>query len=107
MLLLAIVLSFARLGIIVTLALKEYLTTKARQPGNYRPAVTVVIPAFNEEKVIGKTIDAVLRSSYDALTVIIVDDGSSDKTYSNAVTAYGDHPRVQVLRKSNQVSPRH
>jgi len=48
----------------------------------YRPYVSVVIPAKNEEGVIQKTIHAVLDSDYpqDKLNMIVVDDGSTDKT---------------------------
>ncbi|HYL93149.1 MAG TPA: glycosyltransferase, partial [Alphaproteobacteria bacterium] len=46
----------------------------------FKPAVTVIIPAFNEEKVIEQTVRSVLESDYPDLHVIVVDDGSSDAT---------------------------
>lgn len=46
------------------------------------PKVTVLIPAHNEEKVIGNTVDAIMRSIYpkDKLEVIVINDSSTDRT---------------------------
>ncbi|MEI7485678.1 MAG: glycosyltransferase, partial [Ignavibacteriota bacterium] len=46
------------------------------------PSCSVLIPAHNEEKVIGKTIEAMLRLNYpeDKLEIIVINDGSSDST---------------------------
>jgi cellulose synthase/poly-beta-1,6-N-acetylglucosamine synthase-like glycosyltransferase/spore germination protein YaaH/peptidoglycan/xylan/chitin deacetylase (PgdA/CDA1 family) len=44
------------------------------------PAVTVIVPAFNEEKVIEHTVRSVLASDYPRLRTIVVDDGSKDRT---------------------------
>ena len=40
----------------------------------------MLIPAFNEDKVIAPTVDRILASSYPNLEVIVIDDGSSDGT---------------------------
>src|SRR5262249_49191113 len=65
------------------------------------PKVSVIIPAYNEAKVIAATIGYILRSDYSNLDIIIVDDGSKDDT-SGAVTAsFGDNPRVRLLRIPN------
>jgi len=46
----------------------------------FRPNVALLIPAFNEEKVIERTILAALDSDYPNLRVIVIDDGSKDNT---------------------------
>ncbi len=47
---------------------------------DYQPKVAVLIPAYNEEKVIERTVMAVLNSDYPNLRVIVIDDGSRDRT---------------------------
>ena len=47
---------------------------------NYRPLVSVVIPAYNEEVGLVGTIKTILASSYRPLEVIIVNDGSTDRS---------------------------
>ncbi len=78
---------------------------KRQQPSNgYRPPVAVLIPAFNEEKVIVNTVRAVLGSDYPALRVIVVDDGSKDNTYELVCEAFQrerDRGLVLVLTKEN------
>ena len=51
------------------------------------PKVSVIIPAYNEEKTIQLTIDSILKSDYpkNKLDILVVDDGSSDKTYEKAL----------------------
>lgn len=68
-----------------------------KQPLIYRPLVSVVIPARNEEKVIGCTIRSVLESDYEPKEIIVVDDASTDRTFEVASKYQG--PRVKVLRK--------
>lgn len=65
------------------------------------PTVAIIVPCFNEEKTVGKTIESLLGLTYPvhALQIIVVDDGSTDATYAVAST-YTD-PRVTVLKKEN------
>ena len=44
------------------------------------PAVSILIPARNEEKVIGRLLDSVAKLEYPALEVIVYDDDSTDGT---------------------------
>ena len=47
-----------------------------------QPSLSVIIPAYNEERTIDKCIDSVLENNYpkEKMEVIVVDDGSTDKT---------------------------
>lgn len=66
------------------------------------PSVTVVIPAYNEEIVILRSIETALACEYPGLKVIVVDDGSTDRTLDLALKNYGDYPNVKVLSQRNQ-----
>jgi cellulose synthase/poly-beta-1,6-N-acetylglucosamine synthase-like glycosyltransferase/peptidoglycan/xylan/chitin deacetylase (PgdA/CDA1 family)/spore germination protein YaaH len=71
---------------------------------NYRPAVAVLIPAYNEEKVIERTVRSVLESDYRTLRVIVIDDGSKDATLEVTRSAFKHEiaaGRVTVLTKPN------
>ena len=72
-------------------------------PG-FNPRVAVLIPAYNEETVVVRTIRSVLNSDYKNLHVIVIDDGSLDRTAEVVTQAYGAEiaaGRVQVLCKPN------
>jgi len=72
-------------------------------PG-YNPRVAVLIPAYNEETVIVRTIRSVLNSDYKNLHVVVIDDGSMDRTAEVAREAYAAEiaaGRVKVLSKPN------
>jgi len=72
---------------------------------DYQPRVAVLIPAYNEEAVIVRTIRSVLNSDYKNLHVIVIDDGSRDRTAEVAAEAYSQEiaaGRVRVLTKRNE-----
>lgn len=58
--------------------------------------VDVIIPSYNREKTIGRAIESVLNQTYPYVTVVVVDDGSSDNT-EQIVKGYSD-PRVKFYR---------
>lgn len=63
------------------------------------PLVSVMMPAYNAEKYIGLAIESVLAQSYSNWELIIVDDGSIDRT-GEIATQYQD-PRIQIIRQPN------
>lgn len=66
------------------------------------PDVSVVIAAYNEEMVIRRTIDAICQSRYPNLKeVIVVDDGSSDRTSEVVTEAAVSDPRIRLLGQEN------
>jgi cellulose synthase/poly-beta-1,6-N-acetylglucosamine synthase-like glycosyltransferase len=74
------------------------------QIASYKPKVAVLIPAYNEEKVIERTVRSALDSDYPNLHVIVIDDGSKDRTLEVARRAFAQEEaegRVLILTKPN------
>lgn len=75
---------------------------RARAGLMYRPKrFTVIVPAYNEAKVIEKTVRSILASNCSGFRVLVVDDGSSDCTADLVEQRFANDPRVRVLRKTN------
>src|SRR5260370_21281200 len=64
------------------------------------PAVSVVLPAFNAERYVTQTIQSGLDQSFADLELIIVNDGSTDRT-EHLIRAFHD-PRVKYFVQDNQ-----
>jgi glycosyltransferase involved in cell wall biosynthesis len=63
------------------------------------PLVSVIIPTYNREKIIGKAIASVLAQSWQDFEIIVLDDGSRDNTRA-AVEACG--PKVRYFYQENK-----
>ncbi|MGB0036134.1 MAG: glycosyltransferase [Candidatus Acidiferrales bacterium] len=100
-----ILLVSGRAFIIGLLALAEKLRPAPVDHPEYNPEVTVLIPAFNEEAVIVETVRSALASNYPKLQVIVVDDGSADRTSELVRSHFGRDPRVQLLLQPNRGKP--
>jgi len=99
------VLMCSRLILVGIFAIIDRLRRPHRKasPG-FNPRVAVLIPAYNEETVIVRTVRSVLNSDYLNLHVIVIDDGSSDHTFEVVREAYAAEiaaGRVKVLTKPN------
>ena len=100
------ILMSARLLIVGLFAVIDRVSKRppVAEPG-YCPRIAVLVPAYNEETVIVRTIRSVLNSDYKNLRVIVIDDGSSDRTAELAAAAYAREiaaGRLQVLTKRNE-----
>ena len=67
-----------------------------------KPSVTIIVPIFNEEKTVVKTVLSLLDLNYpkDKLFVMVVDDGSKDNSW-NVVQQFKDNPQVLLHKKEN------
>lgn len=98
----AILLGILRLVVFVFLSRKQVKKYKETEiDPNYTPFVSVVIAAYNEEKVIGKTIESILSSNYPAFEILIIDDGSKDGTATVVHASYSNNPFVRLVTKEN------
>ena len=96
----AIALGMARAVLMAALA---WMQSRRRRPEPpvFAPTVSVVIPAYNEERVIAASVARVLASDYPALEVIVADDGSRDGTSAAVRAGFGHDPRVTLLTLAN------
>ena len=66
------------------------------------PGVALCIPARNEGRDVGKALDSWLAQAYPALTILVVDDGSTDDTPGLLAERAAAHPeRLRVLRNED------
>ncbi len=100
--LLAIYLTLARSLIYGALAVVQKRKARRRSfAPDFQPPVSVVIAAYNEDKVIARTIDSILACAYCNLEIVVVDDGSNDATLRVLYDNFGQNPRVRVLTQPN------
>jgi cellulose synthase/poly-beta-1,6-N-acetylglucosamine synthase-like glycosyltransferase/peptidoglycan/xylan/chitin deacetylase (PgdA/CDA1 family)/spore germination protein YaaH len=99
---LGIFLVSGRAVVIGLLALIEKLRPDHAAMPDPPPSVTVLIPAHNEESVIAQTVTSVLLSDFPNLRIIVVDDGSTDKTGELLDDNFSRDPRVRIIHQVNR-----
>lgn len=101
----AIALGVARLLFLAVLALAHRARIENRTPPMpdpvTGPTVSVLIPCFNEEKVIVSSVRRILETAWPKLEVLVLDDGSSDGTSRVVTEAFAGEPRVRLQRFEN------
>ncbi|WP_431298996.1 glycosyltransferase [Tabrizicola sp. BL-A-41-H6] len=65
------------------------------------PGVTVIIPAFNEGKVIANCIQSIFSNDYPDVRIIVVDDGSQDDTAAVVAAMAAKDRRIWLVRQDN------
>lgn len=92
------------LGLMVFSMLNNIRRT-ARRPNLNRdyPKVSIVVPAYNEDVVIQKSLISIMDQTYPRIEIIVVDDGSSDATFVKAKQLEYDNgvSSLRVFRKPN------
>ncbi len=67
----------------------------------FRPMVSIIVPAKNEETVIARTIESILNQSYTNFELFVVVDNSSDDTYKIAKEFEQKDTRVKVFNRAD------
>ncbi|OXE35280.1 MAG: polysaccharide deacetylase [Phenylobacterium zucineum] len=101
----AIALGVARILLLGVLALVHRAGIEKRTPPLENPPdgprVSVLIPCFNEEKVIVASVSRILASRWANLEVIVLDDGSKDETFKRVSEAFSQDRRVTLMTMEN------
>lgn len=99
---LTVAMVFFTMFVNVVLALYNMRRSRfAKRPKDFEPLVSVVISAYNEEKVLEGTVRSVLQSDYKNLEIVIVNDGSKDGTSKVAKKLARKYRQVRAFTKRN------
>ncbi|MBC7937460.1 MAG: glycosyltransferase [Rhizobacter sp.] len=102
----AIVLGFIRIAIMAIMAGMQKMRSNIYEqvyalPLKESPAVSIIVPAYNEEINAVKTIENLLQQDYPNFDIVFIDDGSKDKTYNRVLDAFYENSKVKILTKAN------
>lgn len=82
----------------------NYLPAGLRE---YQPPVSIILPAFNEETSVVSSVRSLLKTSYPAFEIVVVNDGSSDRTRDALIEAFGLVRVPEAYRTRLQTEPVH
>lgn len=68
---------------------------------NVKPMISVIVPVYNLEQYIEETLDSIIKQTYDKMEIIVVDDGSTDKTASIIDELSEQYSSLKVIHKFN------
>ena len=100
-----IILVSGRAIIVGLLALVEKIRQREPDHPDYHPLVSVVIPAHNEQMAIEATVRNALASEYSHIEVVVVDDGSTDRTAEILDSRFAADARVRIHHQVNRGKP--
>jgi poly-beta-1,6 N-acetyl-D-glucosamine synthase len=85
----------------VPLAIFHKLKQKKEEfkPSTFKPRVSIIVPAYNEEKVVARTIENLVEADYPDKEIIVVDDGSEDRTYE--VASKFTRRGIKIVKRPN------
>ena len=66
------------------------------------PLVSIIIPAYQCQATLGRTLESVRQQGYAPIEIIVMDDGSTDATSQIAAEAAAADPRIHYFRQANQ-----
>jgi len=84
----------------LTIAYEIWKRRALRRLPPFRERVSVIVPAYNEERTIRVALETLLESDYPDLEVIVVDDGSTDET-TGCILDLHEQGRIRLIRQQN------
>lgn len=95
--------------IYMQLALKHRKRMLKKQPEelnwNYKPFVSIMIPAHNEQDVIAKTVENILQIDYEKYEIIVIDDRSDDNTAAKLKELEQKYDNVTAMIRDKNAFP--
>lgn len=99
----ATALTFLRAAFVAVVAFLH--RRREAEPGDFsfQPPISVVLAAYNEEKVIEQTLAALLKTDYlGSMEILVIDDGSTDATAHITREASAKDARIRLISQTNQ-----
>ena len=96
------VLLFIQMGFLLFFSFKSYKKQKPRKLILNNESVSVIMPCYNEGKVLKNAVESMIKQNYDNFDIAIVDDGSTDNTKSIGLAMQAKYPfKVRFFSKIN------
>ncbi len=93
-------LSIGRILVLGSLALLG-IPDDEEKTQKYAPFASVIIPAFNEEKVIARTLQALQKTDYKNFEILVIDDGSTDRTSEVVERLAQKNKKIKIFKRAN------
>lgn len=77
------------------------LTGRLARRGRGGPLLSVIVPIYNVEDYLGECLDSIRSQSYRNLDIVIVDDGSPDRSHDIALRHAARDKRIRIVRRPN------
>ena len=69
---------------------------------NNQPLLTVIVPCYNVEKYVDKSVASVVGQTYNNLEILLINDGSTDQTRERCDEWQKKDQRIRVINKQNE-----
>lgn len=81
---------------------QEAHARRRMRPRRKWPSVSIIVPCFNEERTVAKTVESLLALEYpkQKLSLVLINDGSTDNT-SAVMEQFRNNPQIQIINKEN------
>ncbi len=81
---------------------KKIITREGKIKLDHYPAVSIVVPCWNEEKTVARTVESLLSMNYpkDKLSILLINDGSTDNTW-NVIKTFEHYSNIKIFDKEN------
>lgn len=69
---------------------------------HYEPLISIIIPVYNDEDFVGKSIDSALSQTYQNTEIVIVNDGSTDNSDKIISEYVKNNPKIKYIKQENK-----
>ncbi|QIL19599.1 glycosyltransferase [Thermomonas sp. HDW16] len=102
-----LLLNFISMSSIMRYTREHLAKFRIRNFKSYQPPVTILVPAYNEESTIVTTVKSLLRLGYPNFEILVVNDGSDDKTLQAVIDAFDLREFPEAYRSRIKTKPVH